>query len=500
MKYSPTKIRRTHRRFRHGLLAGMLLLPLVLADRGFALDPAKNLAQYNSRTWSRQNGLPANGITAITQTRDGYLWLGTSAGLVRFDGVEFKLLDLSSVTNLSGSAVTSLTSARNGGIWVGLNHSSFGFCDGQSFSFRGQPAWGGLDMNVRSIMESDDGTLWFAAENGTARLTRSGTFEQLIASGSPTNGTLDGLCGYKDRQGRLWFGTPNRGLYYWQAGNLTKVADPALDATLIFCIAEDREGQIWVGAEDGLHCLDSNLRPKATLPLDAEVRALLVDDHDVLWVGTSGRGLGRYRYGACEFFQKADGLGSDYVNALAEDREGSLWIGTRGGVSQLTDVKFPTQPSAENPSVKDALAVCASHQGGIWIGSPRGVTYFDPASGTRKTYGRETGIPDRYIKRVFEAGNGDLYMVCFMKTLAILSPEKKLLAVRTNSDLVVGMAEDAHGVVVSVAGELYRAGTNYFQPYAFTNADKTADVLDPQSGLRPGWRHLGGVRRRHFPG
>ena len=102
------------------------------------------MQQYNLRTWSRQSGLPANGITAITQTRDGYLWLGTSAGLVRFDGIEFKLLDISSVTNLTSSIVTSLASARKGGIWVGLKDGSFGFCDGQSFSFRGQTNWGGL--------------------------------------------------------------------------------------------------------------------------------------------------------------------------------------------------------------------------------------------------------------------------------------------------------------------------------------------------------------------
>ena len=73
---------------------------------------------------------------------------------------------------------------------------------------------------------------------------------------------------------------------------------------------------------------------------------------------------------------------------------------------------------------------------------------------------------------MFEASNGDLYLVSFIKSLAILSPQKKLLAVYTNSDLMVGMAEDAHGVVVSVAGELYRVGTNYFQPYAYTNGAK----------------------------
>ena len=409
-------------RFRRALLAGLLLLPLVLADRGFALDPARSLQQYNCRTWGRQNGLPANGITAIAQTRDGYLWLGTSAGLVRFDGIDFKPLDFSSVTNLSSSIVTSLAGARNGGIWAGLENNSFGFCDGQSFSVRGQTNWGGLAMNVRSIVESEDGTLWFAAaEFGAARLTRSGAFEQLTTSGSPTNGVLNAICCYEDRQGRLWFGTAEQGLYYWQAGKLNKVADPALDAALIFCIAEDREGQIWCGTVDGLHCLDSNLRPKKALLFDTEVRALLVDDHDVLWIGTAGNGLGRVRNGTFEFLHRADGLGSEYVNALAEDREGSLWIGTRGGVSQLTDVKFSTQPAAENPSVKDALSVAASHQGGVWIGSPRGVTYFDPASGMRKTYGSETKIPSSYVKRVFEASNGDLYLVCFMKSLAILS-------------------------------------------------------------------------------
>jgi ligand-binding sensor domain-containing protein/signal transduction histidine kinase len=472
MIYSSANFRKTQSRLRHRLLAAVVLLPLVLADRGFALDPAKALKQYNCRTWNRQNGLSANGITAITQTRDGYLWLGTAAGLVRFDGIEFTPLDLTSITNISDSTVTSLASARNGGMWVGLKNSSFGFCDGQSFSFRGQPAWGGLDLNVRSIMESEDGTLWIAAENDTARLTQSGTFEQLMVPGVLTNGTLDGLCSYKDRQGRIWFGTANRGLYYWQEGKLTKVADPALDVALIFCITEDHEGQIWVGTIDALHCLGSNLRLKKTLAFDTEVRALLVDDHDVLWVGTAGRGLGRYRDGACEFFQKADGLGSDYVNALAEDHEGSLWIGTRGGVSQLADVKFPTVSAAEDPWVKDATSVSASHEGGVWIGSPRGMTYFDPATGRRDTYSSETGIPSHYIKRIFEAGNGDLYLVCFIKTLAILSPQKRLLAVHTNSDLIVGMAEDKHGVVVSVAGELYRAGTNYFQPYTFTNGEK----------------------------
>ena len=84
---------------RRTLLAGLVGLLLMLPGRGFALDPAKDRKQYNCRTWNRLAGLPATSINAITQTRDGYLWFGTAAGLLRFDGTEFKALDLHSVAD-----------------------------------------------------------------------------------------------------------------------------------------------------------------------------------------------------------------------------------------------------------------------------------------------------------------------------------------------------------------------------------------------------------------
>src|SRR5450756_144276 len=112
--------------FRRGLLAGALVLQFLLAGRGFALDPAKDILQYNCQTWNRQNGLPASGINAIAQTTDGYLWFGTSAGLLRFDGIEFKLLDLHSVAGVCNSSVTSLSAARSGGLWAGLKNSAYG--------------------------------------------------------------------------------------------------------------------------------------------------------------------------------------------------------------------------------------------------------------------------------------------------------------------------------------------------------------------------------------
>ena len=106
--------------FRLMLFAGVFLLQLFPLERVLALDPARDLSQYNCRAWTRQDGLQANGINAIAQTKDGYLWFGTAAGVLRFDGVEFKLCDLYSVANVRNSCVTSLASGHSGGLWGGV--------------------------------------------------------------------------------------------------------------------------------------------------------------------------------------------------------------------------------------------------------------------------------------------------------------------------------------------------------------------------------------------
>jgi signal transduction histidine kinase len=110
--------------------------------------------------------LPANGINGIVQTKDGFIWMGTSAGLVRFDGMEFKAHDLGNDPKAQNCIVTSVASSKTGGIWAGLEHSSFGYCDEDKFSFRGKPEWGRLDLNVRAVLESGNGQLWLAALEG----------------------------------------------------------------------------------------------------------------------------------------------------------------------------------------------------------------------------------------------------------------------------------------------------------------------------------------------
>jgi len=438
-----------------------LFLLLLLPGNALALDPSRDISQYNCQTWSRQNGLPVNGINAVTQTKDGYLWLGTSAGLVRFDGVEFKLFDLARVSHVPSTIVRSLDAARNGGVWVGLENGSFGLFDGNTFSFRGKAEWGGANMNVRTILETTNGTLWIAAEGQAATLTPAGDYKELLTKvGDQWPNVLRAFAG---SHGRVWFGTSGHGVFYWQEGQIVKLDDPTV--TTVISIAEDSEGQIWLGTDTGLKCYDTQLRPKAIPAMPGEIRTLLADRHGVLWIGTASQGLLRYYEGVYTSLQKINGLAGDFVASLAEDSEGSLWVGTPEGISQITDVKFPTQAVAQDNLPKDIATVGASQHGGVWIGSRVGLTYFD---GKPKNYSTEAGVPPAAVKRVFEASNGDVYLVSGMSTLAVFSHDR-VVATMTAPTLVVGMAEDSQGVVVSVGGGLFRVETNVLTPYLFTN-------------------------------
>ena len=367
---------------RQALGAAAISLCLFLAGNGMALNPSWNILQYNCQTWGRQTGLPVNGISSITQTTDGYLWLGTAIGLMRFDGTDFKIVDLGQLPEAwSSSVVQCLSSAKDGGLWVGLESSSYGFCDGRTFSFRSRDVWAKVDPSiryVRSVLESKAGTLWLGTDNGVLRQRRDGDYEEVLGTSKKAlcrASVLNVLDCSEDREGRIWFGTAQHGLYLWQGGKIANFPDPSLDGTDVLAVAEDMRGQIWIGTTGGLRCFDTNFARKDIPALYSQVQALLADRHGGVWIGTTGEGLALFRDGAYSFMRKTNGLPDDHVRCLAEDREGSLWVGTREGFSQLTDVKFITHPASESPAANGAVAVGASRKGGIWVGNSAGLTY-----------------------------------------------------------------------------------------------------------------------------
>lgn len=435
-----------------------MVFACLLPVRGWALDPAKDLFQYNLRTWTRQNGLPVNAINTITQAADGYIYLGTATGLIRFDGIDFDQIDLSAVTSLHSTLVRTLVPDPNGGLLVGFENNAFGRFDGKTFTFRGRPEWGGLNLNVREMVLGKDGALWIAADREAARITAEGQYEALIKGTPEFKVAL--LCSYQDSAGRVWFGTASSGVFYYESGTLHKLEDSAIEGAN--SIVEDQNGQIWIAGNTGVRCYDRALHLNNVLELNTECMRLLVDRQGVLWIGTQTLGLCRYLNGKCTYFRKADGLTSDHVTAIFEGSEGSIWAGTLGGLAQLVDVKFPTISAVAGARDAAASSVYASQRGGIWAGCRKGISYYD---GTLTTYAE--GMPRGSVKRVFEARNGDVYFVSGISTLSVFA-DGKVVGSYGAPDLVVGLVEDAQSVIASVGGKLYRADRTGLRPYQFS--------------------------------
>ncbi len=440
-----------------------MLFFTLAAFQASAVDPSRTIFQYNCQTWRRQNGLPATAVNAITQTRDGYLWLGTAAGLVRFDGNEFKLIDLGHGSLLRTSIISCLSSSRQSRLWLGLERSSFGSWDGRDFSFCGKDEWGGASQNVHSLIETADGAICITGENQSGRLTTNNTYE--IFTG------LDGfdvtsIC--EGANGRIWLGTSRHGLFYWQNGVVAKFPDNVLDDRIIRSLAEDKQGSIWVGTETGLFCYDAQFQKKPLPYPWYETRALLVDHNGAVWVGTTGGGVVRYLNDTPQQFRQTDGLADDFVNALAEDTEGSLWVGTRNGLSQFSDVKIPTYGKNEGLVADVDIAVSPAKNGGLWVATGQGFTYFNRSSNVISNYSTNVGLTNLYIKDVLEASNGDIYVANGERDVEVLSGGR-VVATYTNAVWPTAFAEDAKGVIVA-AGGLYRVGVNYYTPYVFTGA------------------------------
>jgi ligand-binding sensor domain-containing protein/signal transduction histidine kinase len=414
--------------------------------------------QYASRTWHTDEGLPDNLVQAIAQTRDGYLWGGTRAGLARFDGVQFTTYDSKNVPALKNSSITALCADRNGTLWIGtdggglvsLRDGTFsaltrsnglagnqirvifesrdgalwiGTTEGMSRYWDGQfrtykQADGLLSDAVNYFCEDRDANLWIATGKGLNRLRPGGAMDEFnlpIFNGLP-NDSIRGIC--QDKGGRVWVGSNNGLLWYnwfWQNSFYAYNTRYGLSDTFVSTICEDREGNLWVGTYSGLNRFREgrfyNQLDNEGQPFD-HVYALFEDREGDLWVG-SQEGLIRLTPKRFFAYTKQQGLTHNNTMAVLEDHSGSLWIGTwGGGLNQLKDERVTAYTPTNGLSQDLILSLCAGHDGSIWVGADfdGGLTHLKDGKITRYTLKDDSGLIDAGVRVLCEDRKGDLWI------------------------------------------------------------------------------------------
>lgn len=438
-------------------LSARLGAPHIAAARGTeqqelpSLDPVTPLTQYGHNVWQRADGLPQNTVMALAQTPDGYLWIATQDGLVRFDGLRFTIFNTTNTPALRANDIQALTTDRTGRLWIGtagggvavLSHGQFasygaehgltnqvisaihedaagvvwvGTSGGGLYRFDGNSftvsstAHGLAGNEITSITHDAAGHLWVGTLSGVSRLADRRFLTIGIDQGLPSN---DVRAVHAAADGTIWIGT-TKGLVRWTGAGISGgTPGRGLSTASIRTVFEDRAHTLWVGTVDGGV---SRVTSGGTSGFstgdglsDADARAVFEDREGSLWIGTNSGGLNQFKNTPVITYGMREGLSHNTVLPIAADRDGTLWVGTYGGgLNRLRDQRWTSYSMRHGLASDWVLSLAPGREGGMWVGTRLGVDQF--RDGRFEHYGINKGLTDEPVLSLLETRNGTLWV------------------------------------------------------------------------------------------
>jgi signal transduction histidine kinase/ligand-binding sensor domain-containing protein len=441
-----------------------LLLPFLVASPVWSLDPMRHISQYAHNSWTIQDGFLPGMANDIAQTSDGYLWIGTSAGLVRFDGIRFVPWDApGEPLSFSSSEITALLGARDGSIWIAartsptrqnLSHWTSGHL--VNIPVEGTGIW--------SMLESRRGSLWIARP--FCEVVGIGLRCYTRSDGTPFD---HGDSVAEDTAGDLWVGS-DIDLVRWNDRVTSVYAPSGLKSNAgirgVSSLAAAADGSVWAGMDArgpgvGLqHFVQGQWRPWVAPGFDSSdlsVGALLVDHQGALWIGTNDAGIYRIHQDKVENFRRVDGLSSDSVYKLFEDREGNIWAATNKGIDRFRDLRIATYSITDGLCTSEVDSVMAADDGTLWIGGDDGLGILRQDRLSCVASGKS--LPGHQVTSLFEGRDHRLW-IGIDNSLTIYEKGGFTSINRrdgTGLGLVTGIAEDIDHNIWAVTGGRRRA-------------------------------------------
>ncbi len=364
--------------------------------------------QFSVQTWTEKEGLPQNEVFGVTQTRDGYLWLGTASGLARFDGIDFRLYEDKDIRGLNGSIVVKVFEDSQTNLWIGTETAGVLMVSKEGKVTTVLPPKGAAEGHLVTLCEDVAGGIWLSMASGQLYRYFDGAVHQIAR---------DSRNLAADDAGVVWIGTRDNRLL--GLGPVSKSSPNAFAVSyeipvnrLDFLLASKRggywrlaDGHVQKWRADHLE-EDFGLYAWQKTP----ITALCEDLDGNLVVGTYGQGV--YWFDRSGVANKLTGISHSFILSVAIDREGSLWVGTDG--SGLDRAKRNIFNMLEGTAGLTVQSVCEDKQGGLWIGyNGEHVDHWTPASlqqflATNFAIGTPPAFRFR-IKTVFENKKGEMW-------------------------------------------------------------------------------------------
>lgn len=401
----------------------VLFLIVGYSSNLLCLDPHRAITQYIQTSWTSESGLPQNSVHAIAQTKDGFLWLGTEEGLVRFDGTEFRIFNRREHRGLASDYISVLLAGHDGSLWIGTDSGLTHYTTANAFQGAGGgigadgtfvtvTADDGLTSNlVTSLAEGADGAIWVGSNRGLNRIVK-GRIEAWTHRDGLSSDDVQVLT--IDSRGVLWIGS-TKGLSKYEGHRFkTWTSESGLPKGRISALSADSDGSMWAASSGyGLVQIRDDHVFNA-FPLKEgfrEVDALLRDRDGGLWIAFDRHGLGRLFHQNLSFYGLAEGLPSNRcTRAIFEDREGNIWAGLLdAGVVQFRNGKFAVYGKPEGLAGNYVGNILQDRDGSMWIGSDSNGLNHMQTDGTVQIWDHRKGIPEQAIYSIAQTRDGAVW-------------------------------------------------------------------------------------------
>jgi len=377
-----------------------LIVWLLACTVAYATSQTDGFEGYTRHVWQAPDGLPEQTVQAFAQTPDGYLWIGTTGGLLRFDGLHFSVFDRQNTPMLGENSIFCLMVGRDGTLWIGTEGGGVVSYAAGQFRARLAHAAQGDDF-VRTLAQDPDGTIWAGTDGGLFRLSG----EHFVrVDGTAEIPPLSVHSIFRDRDGHQWVGGSQ---LIRIDGNTSKSYSLGSESSQnqIKSILQTRDGTLWVGTVAGLNRMRPGQSSFQRLDgVTSTVRVLRQTSDGAMWIGTIGRGVFRFDAGKLIQITAPSSLPSNTVLNLFEDGESNFWIGTQTGMVRLTRTQANIVPL---PQANDAdfETIYRDSDGSFWIGS----TLLFKMEGGRLTRQVLPGMQDVHVRNVYRDLSGALW-------------------------------------------------------------------------------------------
>jgi signal transduction histidine kinase/ligand-binding sensor domain-containing protein/DNA-binding NarL/FixJ family response regulator len=378
-----------------------------------ALDPKKAVTQYKHDTWQLERGLEQKSVISVCQTHNGYIWLGTLDGLVRFDGIHFKTFTKENTEQLQDNLIRVLLEDKDNRLWIGTENGGLSCLKNGIFITYSPDVYPGL-KNILAIFMDRKGTLWIGTSGKGITCLKEGIFTTYTNKNGLASNKVHAF--HEDEDGNIWIGTSEGISIYNPTAKPVKFkmynGTNALFNKHIKCMYSTKKGELWFGCTDGIYRLKNNTFSHFGKNLTKPgIISLFVDSDQNIWAGTNGSGLVRVKNDRLETFPPGHVLATDFIYAICEDREKNLWIGSSDeGLHRLIDTLFTPYTTREGLSNNIVNCIHEGRGDTLWIGTREGVNCLSKNGEAVLKWTNKDGLFSNNIKALLEDNQGSLWI------------------------------------------------------------------------------------------